>query len=367
MLKLCYVLSYRDPRYIRTLSLLNALALLPDVKVYIAINRNQGCWRYIETLWQVWRIKKHYHPDCYLLGFRGHELFWPLRWLIERKPLIFDSLMSPHAALHDDHKFGLLGDIISYPLYFVEKAILRRADKVLTDTKLHADFLANHFQLCRPDIHTVPIGAIDRASNYFYNLKSNNQSFKVLFYGSFLPLHGITVILKAAALLRSLPIFFTFIGGSGSSLIEFQKLYRSLQLQKLEHLRWIDFDELLDRYIAGSHLCLGGPFGDTPQARRVVTGKTVQCLAMKKATIVGGVAENFGFIDKHNCLLIKQCDPIELAAAIKWAYLNQDQLAIIGKRGGQLYQENFSSFYIAKSLKLVLDQLDFSSEITGSY
>jgi glycosyltransferase involved in cell wall biosynthesis len=362
VIKLCYVLAYRDPHYIRTLSLLDALALLPNVELYIAINRSRGCWRYIETLWQVLSIKQRYRPDCYLLGFRGHELFWPLRWLIGRKPLIFDSLMSPHAALSEDRKFGCLGRIISYPWYFVEKALLRRADSVLTDTQLHVEFLANRFQLCRSSIYAVPIGAVDR-SLHSRDLQLVNQPFKVLFYGSFLPLHGMIVILRAAALLRDLPIFFTFIGGGDSSLIEFEKLCRSLQLKKLEHLKWVDFDELLDHYIPEANLCLGGPFGDTPQARRVVTGKTVQCLAMKKATIVGGIAENFGFIDKYNCLLVKQGDPVALAADIEWAYLNRDQLVTIGERGANLYQENFSSGRIAKVLKMVLAKLDRSAGV----
>ncbi|MBK8750229.1 MAG: hypothetical protein IPL99_00620 [Candidatus Competibacteraceae bacterium] len=201
------MLAYREPRYVRTLSLLNALALLPNVKVYVAINRKKRCWRYIETMWQVWWIKQRYHPDCYLLGFRGHELFWPLRWLIGQKPLIFDSLMSPHAALRDDRKFGRLGGIISYPWYFVEKALLRRADSVLTDTQLHVEFLTNHFQLCHSSIHAVPIGAVYRSLVHSHNSELPNQPFKVLFYGSFLPLHGMEVILRAVALLSDLPIF----------------------------------------------------------------------------------------------------------------------------------------------------------------
>lgn len=362
MIKLCYVLAYREPRYIRTLSLLNALALLPEIKVYIAINKNKGWWRYFETLWQVWWIQRRYHPDYYLLGFRGHELFWPLRWLIGRKPLIFDSLMSPHAALCDDRKFGWLGSVFGYPWYFVEKIILQQADRVLTDTRLHVEFLANRFQLHRSRIYVVPIGAVEHQRILQNSLDQNDQFF-ILFYGSFLPLHGIKVILQAAALLRDLPIYFTFIGGDGRGLFEFQKLSQSLQLQRLEYLKWVDFDELLDYYVFRANLCLGGPFGNTPQARRVVTGKTVQCLAMKKATIIGDIADDVGFVDKYNCLLVKQGSPTALATAIEWAYLNRDQLALIGKHGGELYRKNFSSIYIAKMLKMVLVDLETSAEI----
>ena len=351
MIKLCYVLSYRDPRYIRTLSLLNGLALLPDVEVYVAINQSKGLWRYIDTLFQVWRIKRRYYPDCYLLGFRGHELFWLLRWLIGRKPLIFDSLMSPHSALRDDRKLGWLGSVISHPWYFLEKAILHQADSVLTDTRLHVEFLADHFNLCRSSIYAVPIGALDRLPIDSNRSEPSDKKFNVLFYGSFLPLHGIAIILRAAAMLRHLPIFFTFIGGGGSSLRQFQRWCQLLQLQNYHHLRWVDFDSLLDEYIAEAALCLGGPFGDTPQARRVVTGKTVQCLAMQRATVIGDIAEDFGFIDKYNCLLVRQGDPAALASVIEWAYLNQDQLLIIGKRGHELYQEGFSEVRIAHQLK----------------
>lgn len=349
-LKLCYVLSYREPRYIRTRTLLEALERLPGIEVYTAINRRRDFWRYFETLWQLWQIRRRYHPDCYLLGFRGHEIFWPV-YLIADKPLIFDSLMSPFAAMRDDRKFGRSGATLSGFWYFVERSILRRADSILTDTRLHEQFLSECFQLPQMKIHAVPVGAVETIP---IASSRTDQFFNVLFYGSFLPLHGMGIILQAAALLRDYPIYFTFIGGSGRRLAEFRQLCRSLRLSRFNHLSWVEFDELLNHYIGSAHLCLGGPFGDTPQARRVMTGKTMQCLALGKATVVGEVAEEFGLVDKHNCLLVKQGDPEALAEAIAWGYDNREQLPQIGENGKKLYQERLSVERIASVLAKIL-------------
>lgn len=349
-LKLCYVLSYRDPCYIRTKTLLEALGQLPEVEVYTAINRSHGFWRYFETVLQLWHIRRRHNPDCYLLGFRGHEIFWFL-YLFGGKPIIFDSLMSPYAALREDRKFGHTGTVFSGLWYFIERYLLHHTDSIITDTHLHEQFLSECFQLPSAKIHTVPVGAVEIIP---VSSVSADQSFNVLFYGSFLPLHGMDIILKAADLLRDEPIHFTFIGGSGRRLAEFRKVCRSLQLSRFDHLNWVDFDELLNHHIGSAHLCLGGPFGDTPQARRVMTGKTMQCMALGKATIVGKVNEDFGLVDKHNCLLVKQGDPEALAEAIAWGYANREQLPTVGENGKKLYQERLSIKCIASKMEEIL-------------
>lgn len=87
-MKICYVLSYRAPNYIRTRSILRALRNIADIEVFEAINESTNASRYYETFWKTREIKERFNPDVYLLGFRGHEFYWPLRHLVGKKPII---------------------------------------------------------------------------------------------------------------------------------------------------------------------------------------------------------------------------------------------------------------------------------------
>src|SRR5690606_33751990 len=78
-MRICYVLTNCASDYQRTRSLLAALRALPGVECYTAINSSKGLHRYRETLARVADIRRLYRPDLYLLGFRGYELYWPLK------------------------------------------------------------------------------------------------------------------------------------------------------------------------------------------------------------------------------------------------------------------------------------------------
>jgi len=132
-------------------------------------------------------------------------------------------------------------------------------------------------------------------------------------------------------------------------------------LHNVIHHSWVNLEEL-PRWIARADVCLGGPFGNTGQARRVVTGKTYQFLAMAKPTVVGKIDEDNGFRDKENCLLVPQGDGQALAEAIAWALANRERLKDMGKKARNLYLERFSIRCIKASLAPILDFACHSKE-----
>lgn len=357
---LAYVLAYRAPQYIRTQSLLKAIGSHPAITLSIARNRSTGLRRYIQTWQALVRIRKTRAPDIYVLGFRGHEIFWPVRWLTRGKPIIFDALMSPSTALKEEDNAGRVGRVVAPLLRYLERGILRHADLILTDTALHADLYAKEFGVARARILAIPVGAMEPGASPSLTapVETNASSvFNVLFFGSMLPLHGIDTIVSAAAKLRDLPIRFDFIGGSAKQVKRLNNLCAVLGMTHYTHRSWVPLHELVTRDIPQAGLCLGGPFGGTPQAMRVVTGKASQCLALGKATIIGRIDEDIGLRDKDNCLLVPQADADALADVIRWGYNHRDVLQDIGERGRTLYNHRLSVDTIAKRLVPAIEQL----------
>jgi glycosyltransferase involved in cell wall biosynthesis len=248
-------------------------------------------------------------------------------------------------------------------IYRLERRILHVADLVLTDTQLHAKYFVETFALPEAKICSLPVGAIENEARVDVSPLPDVDAFRVLFYGSFLPLHGVEVILEAASRLSDLPIFFDFIGGNTKRTAWLRDQCERMKIVRYSHRSWVPFEELLHNEIPRANLCLGGPFGGTPQARRVVTGKTSQCLALAKATVIGRIDEQDGFVDRDNCLLVDQNNPGALAETIRWAYENRTCLETIGAHGRALYLERLSIDVIAKRLLHALRNLSSTSAL----
>lgn len=355
----CYVFSYKFPNYIRTRTIISALQKIENIKIYQARNSSSNLLRYFQTLWKLIVIRILYNPECYILGFRGYELFWIVRIITIGKPLIFDHLMSPYDSLLNERKTIKQGGGIAKIIYLYEKSILSNSEIVLTDTSVHKEYFQNLFDLPSSKIIAVPVGTDETIFNTGeypqtgkYPQYFNKSSFNVLFYGYFLPLHGVDIILNAASILREFPICFTLIGGTRQSLNEFHQTIKRLNLENVRHMDWVELDRL-PHLIAESDLGFGGPFGYTGQSDRVITSKTFQFLAMAKPVVVGKINFDGGFEDKINSLVVPQGDAQALADAVLWAFQNRDKLKLIGLRGRDLYQ----SFYSIEKISEVLEKL----------
>ena len=356
-MKVCYILSYRSPSYIRTITILQALSRIENVTVFKAINAFRGgFFRYAETLVKLLFIRLYERPDCYILGFRGYELFWPVRLLTLGKPLIFDHMMSPYDSIMNEIRFCCKDGYCDKFIFAYERSLLRHADLILTDTTLHRDYFGKLFALPMDKIHAVPVSTDE--SVFFKSPDKPSQAktgslFNILFYGSFLPLHGGDIILEAARILSDKPVRFTLIGGEGKRLTHFIETKNRLNLNNVKHETWVEY-ERLPEWIDRADLCLGGPFGNTGQARRVVTGKTFQFLAMSKPTVVGKIPADYGFIDKENALVVNQGSGQALAEAILWALENREKLPAIGRRGKALYESRFSIDRVKEAFQHIL-------------
>ena len=103
-IKVCYILSYRFPNYVRTKTLTRALKRTDNVVLFEAVNTARWVFRYVQTLILLLWMRIKNNPDYYILGFRGYEIFWIVRLITFGKTLIFDHMMSPYDSLVNEKK-----------------------------------------------------------------------------------------------------------------------------------------------------------------------------------------------------------------------------------------------------------------------
>jgi glycosyltransferase involved in cell wall biosynthesis len=356
--RVCYVVCYKDPDYIRTRTLVNALSSLEEVNLVVVRNRYKGFLRYLEVPAKLVWVRLTFRPDVFVVGFRAHEIFWALYPSMAGRKIIFDEFINLHDWLVNEHK-KISED--SYVTKLIDKYmrwVVRKSDLLLEDTDAHAKLAIQNYNIPSSKITTIPVGADEAV---FSPREVKNQQFEVLFYGSMLPLHGVDIVFGAIKLLVKLNkikgMNFTFIGGGQKMKAKLDDLGKNTGInEQISYIEWVELKRLPEQ-IAKCSVGLGGPFGNTSQAKKVVTGKTYQFLAMAKPVAIGrieNIQKQYGFKDRKNCLLIEQGSVEELAGALAWAFKHKDKLHNIGSQGHVLYKEKFSSEVISKELMKVI-------------
>jgi glycosyltransferase involved in cell wall biosynthesis len=366
-LRVAIITCYFLPDYIRSLSLRGALLSLPNVETVVIKNTSTGILRYPQVLAQILWCRLHRRADIYLLGFRGQEILPATLLLTLGKPLIFDEFIVPLAwATQEGHTANLrttwfqLLSRLSAPMY---KGWLKACSLLLTDTAAHAELSAQLSGLPISHYRVLPVGtdesifmpkSVSLVAAQSSASPAQSNTFMVFFYGlKMTPLHGFEVIVQAAEQLSSvLPsVAFTIIGGDETTS---QRVQRAVANgARVTYIPYVPLAEIAD-HMRGADVCLGGPFGDTPQARHVVTGKTYQSLACARATIVGDTDAYTQFTHKKDCLKVALASPEAIAQAIIWAAKHPNELRVIGNAGRKLYETHFSTAVIAKRLETIL-------------
>ncbi len=355
-IKVCYVLCYKDPNYTRTNSLINALKKIDNVELTVIKNKNKGVLRYFEVPPKLLLTRLRVKPDVFVVGFRAHEIFWAFYPSMIGKKIVFDEFIDHHEwILEEHHKFGMFGGVLVDILDAYMRVVMFLSKYVLTDTEAHAKLCVKNYKVPEGKVKDIPVGADEGL--FYPRKKPLSKKFNVLFYGSMLPLHGTDYILESLEILAKRDslgdLQITFVGGKGekSFVDKLESLKKRTKLSsRINYIPWVEYEKL-PALINTQQLCLGGPFGNTEQAKKVITGKTYQLLAMAMPVVVGRINTMTGFKNKKNCLIVDQASGAALADTLEWAMKNKNQLSSIGSAGRKLYEKQFSSVVISKKLK----------------
>jgi len=267
-------------------------------------------WAYVRLLIRYIGAGKY---DVLFVGYAGHLDVFPARMLswLSRKPLVFDAYLSIHETVVEDRCLVKPGSLADRLLFRLEKTGCALADLVLLDTEANITYFSEKYDLPREHFVRVWVGA----DPVFQPMVCNREDgrFRALYFGKFIPLHGVEHIIRAAWLLRDRPeIEFKFIG-DGQTYDEMRKLASDLQLTNIIWgPRWLPPEQLAQE-VACADVCLG-IFGTSPKAQRVIPTKVYVALAMGKPVITADTpAARELLTDGENALLSMIRSPEDLS------------------------------------------------------
>jgi glycosyltransferase involved in cell wall biosynthesis len=283
--------------------------------------------------------------------------------IVNSRKVIFDPLASRFETKFGDWRWRPEESLAAWWNKAIDRWAFRFSDLIIADTQAHKDYYCRQFKLRPGKIAVIPVGFDDRIykaerSRRRRVSRGSGSSFTVLFFGSFLPLHGVETVVEAARWIAKEDgaIQFELIG-SGRTFDRVRRLASELSLANIRFDGWMGQDELAERVAARADICLG-LFGQTEKAGRVVPHKVFQSMALGKPVVTARTpaAEEF-FAHRENIFLCNLGEPELLARAILELKQDSGLREHIARKGFELAWEKFHPWAIGAELADALIKL----------
>jgi glycosyltransferase involved in cell wall biosynthesis len=212
--------------------------------------------------------------------------------------------------------------------------------------------MAGEFNFPRDKIDTVFVGSNNKLFPPAESIPQD-MPFRVLQFGTYIPLHGLDTIIRAAKILEKDKEIKFKVVGRGQLEEEIKGLAKDLESANLEFSDWVPVEELY-RLIADSHVCLG-IFGTTEKTKRVIPSKAFDTLAVGTPLVSGDTpAMREAFTNKENILIVPLNDHEALAKAILELKEDPELRKKIATGGHKLYRDIFTPEALGKQFIEVL-------------
>lgn len=297
--------------------------------------------------------------DALIVGYNGYFDMPLAKFLAKMRgiPLIYTPVFPLYETLVEDRKYINRLSIKSKLIHFIDEISCSLADLIILETNSYMNYYCKEFNIPKEKFFRIPLGADE--TNFYPREKEAQRNdphhMKFLFYGKFIPLQGISNIIKAAKLLEENKEIEFEIIGSGQLSSAIRNLAERLNIKNITFIDWVNYKEL-PNHIQKADICLG-IFGDTHKAQRGIPIKVYEVLAMKKPVITGdSPATREVFKDRVNSILCEMANPKALAESILLLKKDKKLRKDIAEAGFRLYQDLFSSKRIATEFEMALER-----------
>ena len=299
-------------------------------------------WRALSTYARLLRRYRRVGDyDVLVAGYPGQFDVFLARLLsrLHHKPLVWDIFMSIYLIALERGLIERSRTTVSL-MRQVERIACRLPDLLILDTTEYVAWFRATHGVPSERFRLVPTGADDRIFRPVANEHADDGLFRVVYYGTFIPNHGVEHIVEAARLLRDDPSIRFELIGDGPDRDKAVALARHHNLSNLGFVGWLSKEELMKR-VSKADICLG-VFGTTPQSLMTVQNKTYEGLAMARPVITGDApVVRQALVHGEHLYLCERANPQALADAVRTLKANPDLRRCLANNGYHLYREEF--------------------------
>ena len=283
--------------------------------------------------------------DVLVVGYPGHFDMPAARRIARGRPIVFNPLVSLEDTMVGDRRLVRSRSPVGKALHAIDRYAFRNADLVVADTAAHGRYLLDQFGLSADKVDVCFVGAED---DLFKPEVRSEGPFTVLFVGKFIPLHGLDVILGAAA--RCKEVEFRIVGSG-----QLDDLLLSAP-SNVRWDRWIEYRRLPSLYHSAG--CALGIFGTSEKAARVIPNKAYHALATATPLITALSPASRELLEPDvDAVLVPPGDPVALADAIRSLAADAERASSIGRRGRMTYESKASEEVLGARWRELLERL----------
>jgi glycosyltransferase involved in cell wall biosynthesis len=298
----------------------------------------------------VWYLLRCDRPDVVVFLYPGHFdacVLGPIARL-RRIPAVLDVFISLYDTVVLDRELHGPRSPVALLTRALDTLACWSVVRIVVDTPEHGDFFARLTRRARRRFAVLWVGADE---SLYVAAPDPGDDAPILWYLTYIPLHGFDTVARAAALLngdgRRLRVI-----GAGQDRAAAEALTRELGVQNVDFVDPVPETALADE-IARASICLG-VFGTSDKASRVVPNKVFQCAAAGRAVITAATpAVDTAFGDA--LITVPVGDAAALADAIR--ELRGPARLAAAERAHAAFTELFSDTALAGDLDHLLREL----------
>ncbi|MHA1264825.1 MAG: glycosyltransferase [Candidatus Helarchaeota archaeon] len=294
--------------------------------------------------------------DAVIIGYTT-EVLTPeyfLAKLSSIRPIFSNPLISLYDTEVFDRKNRAINSTMAKFLYYRDLLNLKCADCIILDTYEHIKYFKELFPLNDKAFERVFVGS-DESKSFPQKVAKNTEKFLIFFYGSYIPLHGIEYIIRAAKILEKEKDILFRLAGWGQKYNYIQTLTKSLKIKNIEFLPPLPYAQY-NLQMNMADICLG-IFGTSRKAKSIIPHKVFDALATAKPIITGDSPAIRELLKNEvNCLLCKMGSPKSLAEAMTFLKEDPSLRKKIAKNGYSLFRKRLSLKPIGRSILSILNR-----------
>ena len=331
------------------------MLIAQDVEVIECRTEIKSISSFIKSYFNLWKKHRKLNYDILIIPTAWDGILtFPLAKIVSKGPIVYRTFMSIYETNVYDRKIFKPGSFIARALHIAEKIACKWSNMIITETCAVNDYFVSEYGLNREKFQRIFLSA-DEDLFPFVAPKKENGIFDVLFFGTFIPLHGIDVIIKAAKILSSEKNIQFRLCGDGQEKDRIEKIAKDYN-----NVKFMGFvkHEKLQEMIRDCDVCLG-IFDGGEKANKVITNKVFQILSSGRSLITreSKAVHEINLIDKKNCILVRPNDPESLANAIIFLKQNPQKSTEISMMGHKLFSDHINMDIIGKQIKSHLEEL----------
>lgn len=273
--------------------------------------------------------------------------YWAKKWGVK---MVADPLISAYQKEVYERKKWLPLSRRAEKRRHWEGAVLGQADIVVADTPVHADFFIKQLGVQAEKLMLLYVGA--ETGLFTPRPSPPKSSFELLFFGSFLPLQGVDVIIRAAQRTIDLPLTWILLGEGD---LRTPAVTQAQGARNIEFEPWVAYEKLPDR-LARADIILG-IFGTTPKAKMVIPNKMYQAMAMGRPIITRhSPAYPADLLASEVIGWVNPGDPAALENMARQWYAKRHELEDRGRETRKLFDAYFGEPKLRQMLALILEK-----------